>query len=450
MKLLIKNGVIVNHDSIKESDILIEDNQISEIDKNITVDCKSINAKNKYIFPGVIDSHVHLNLPMKTTVSKDDYSSGTKAGLFGGVTSVIDFFPMWENHKSIKEAFTDKYNETKNAHSRFSFHFQINNNFKRVRKNINQLKQLGVTSVKTFFAYEKNHMKIDDEDFKELLLLSKGFDFVVTLHAEVDSIILRNEKKFVREGKLSAKYFPESKPLEVELKAVEKALKINDQVQGNLYFVHTTNIEAVELINSAKTTQNVFVETCPQYLFLNKDAFKREDNYMFAASPPLREPVQNIRLIEAVSNHRIDTIATDHCPFTISDKIKYKDDFRFIPNGLPGIENLFPLMFDKFLEMKEDLTKLTGLLSFNPAKIFKLKKLGQIKKGFYADLIITDPSASNIVDNRNLHSRTDFNPYIVKELKGKVETVIINGKLKIEDGELKNSDNEGFIEKQYE
>lgn len=439
MSVLIKNGHVVTAESDYIADIYIEDEQIVAIGKNLPYKAeKTINARNKLVFPGGIDPHVHLDMPFMGTSSSDDYESGTRAALFGGTTMVIDFILQTQG-KSLRHALKQWQGRSDgNAVCDYGFHMAVTDfNAKVAKEVVTFIEKEGITSFKTFMAY-KGALMIDDGQMVQLMKVVKENGGLVTVHATngdmIDSLIAKHRK----EGKLKPIYHYLSQPEVTEAEASARFTDMLDYADCPGYIVHMTCEGAMNAVREATLrNQKVFVETCTQYLTLDASLYKRKDGAKWVMSPPLREKKDQAVLWSGINQGLVQVVGTDHCPFTWEQKQMGKDDFSKIPNGHPAIEHRMELLFSEGVKKgRISLNKYVEVSSTNAAKIFGMyPKKGTIAIGADADLVIFNPRTKHVLSHKTHHMNADYSSYEGFKVTGKVETVLLRGKVAIDKNE---------------
>ncbi len=450
MKLLIKNGKIITSNKIFNSDILSNNGRIIQIEKNIlpkNVD-KIIDASGKLIFPGGIDPHVHMHLPTPAGYSSDDFYTGSKAALFGGTTTLIDFVTP-NKGQSLCDALKKRKKEAANSLIDYSFHVSPIEWRDSLKKEIKKCIKKGITSFKVYMAY-KNTIGLDDKDIYKVMKIVGKYGGIVTMHCELGDEIEKLRNAFAKENKLSPEYHYLSRPAKLEALAVKKAIKLAKKAKCPLYIVHVSSKKSLKYIKKAQARgQTVFAETCPQYLTLDQSKYTG-DFYKVAPyimSPPLRKHKDNKALWKAISKGVIKTVGTDHCPFTLQQKEAGIEDFRKIPNGAGGIEHRLALLYTYgVLEGKISLQQFVNASSTNAAKIFGLyPKKGEIAIGSDADLVVWDPNKENKISAHNHHQNCDTNIYEGISTKGAPEFVIVNGEIAIYNGKMLKKNKGKFL-----
>ncbi len=441
MSILIKNGRIITASDDYIADIFIDGDKITTIGKSLDIKADQvIDAKNKIIIPGGIDPHVHLDMPFMGTSSSDNYETGTTAALFGGTTMVIDFILQTQGkslHDALKE-WQGRSNE--NALSDYSFHMAVtdfNENTKAEIKTM--IEEEGITSFKTFMAY-KGALMIDDRQMVGLMNEVKKQGGMVTVHATngdmIDFLVAKNRA----EGNLSPLYHYLSQPEITEAEATGRFADMAYYTDCPAYVVHMTCEGALNHIRAVgKRNQKVFVETCIQYLVLDASLYdKGFESAKWVMSPPLREKKDQESLWAGINQGTVQIVATDHCPFMWEQKKMGEHDFSKIPNGHPAIENRMELLFSEGVNKgRISLNKYVEITSTNVAKIFGMfPQKGCIAVGSDADLVIIDPQEKHTLSAKTHHMNCDYSGYEGMQLTGKCKTVILRGKIAIDDNKL--------------
>ena len=442
MSILIKNGRIITADSDYIADIYIEGECIKTIGENLEIEAdRVIDAIGLLVMPGGIDPHVHLDMPFMGTYSSDNYETGTRAALYGGTTMVIDFILQTQG-KSLKSALAEwKGRSDNNAVGDYSFHMAVTDFNEETKKEIQHfIEEEGISSFKTFMAY-KGALMIDDRQMIGLMQEVKKHGGLINVHATNGDMIDFLIAKHKSEGKLAPIYHYLSQPEVTEAEASGRFADMADYTGCPGYIVHLTCEGALnEVRNATRRNQNVFVETCIQYLIL--DASLYENNFegaKWVMSPPLREKKDQATLWAGINQGLVQVVATDHCPFKWEQKLMGKDDFSKIPNGHPAIENRMELLFSEGVSKgKISLNRYVEVSSTNAAKIFGMfPKKGTIAVGSDADIVLIDPFEKHTISASTHHMNVDYSGYEGWELVGKVKTVLLRGQVAIENNECK-------------
>lgn len=420
MGKVLKGGIIVTSKAIYKSDIRLEGEIISHIGENIQLeDDEIIDVEGCYLLPGGIDVHTHFDLDVGSTRTADDFESGTKGALVGGTTTIIDFV----NHKR-GSSFTESleyYRKISNnkCFTDYSFHMSISEWNLNLENEIEFMVKEGITSFKLYMAY-KDILQVEDYVIEKVLLKAKKLGVLLSFHCEDGDIICENIKNLLKEGKREPIYHEKSRDDEVELSAIKRLIDIGDKIDYPIYIVHLSSKKSLEEVRKRRNSgSKIIVETCPQYLLLDKEKYKGtlEDDFeggKYILSPPLRNKEDNLELWNGLNNNEIQVLATDHCSFNYKgQKDIGKDDFSKVPNGIPGVQHRIILAYSYgVLENKISLNKLVEICSENPAKIFGLyPKKGVITKGSYGDIVVIDPNCNEIITWEKQLQNVDYTPY---------------------------------------
>jgi len=442
LKTLIKNGTVVTAADLYKGDVLIENEKVSAIGTSLDVSAdKTLDASGKYVLPGGIDVHTHLDMPFGGTTSADDFESGTIAAAHGGTTCVVDFAIQYKG-QTLRQAFEAwmKKAEGKAAID-YGFHMIVTDLNDSVEKEMDSLVREGVTSFKLFMAYPGVFMLDDATIFRALLKTGENGG-TICMHAENGGVIDVLVKKALAEGKTAPKYHALTRPARAEAEATHRAIALAEMANVPIYIVHLSAAEALEMVTEARDRGlPAFAETCPQYLFLSYANYEEPgfEGAKYVMSPPLREKGNEERLWRGLAGNDLQAVSTDHCPFCMKEQKELgKNDFSKIPNGAPGIETRMSLVFDGGVKSgKISLNRFVELTSTSPAKIFGLfPRKGTIAPGSDADLVIFDQKKKHTLSAKTHHMKVDYNPYEGREVTGVAETVLSRGRVIIQNGQF--------------
>lgn len=316
----------------------------------------------------------------------------------------------------------------------YSFHIGVKDIHGELLDSIKDACDIGVTSYKVFMVYD---FGVKDGVFYQLLAKSKEFGALIAVHAENNELVNTLTEKYISEGKTDAWYHYMSRPEFVDGEADERAINLAKSANAPLYIVHLANKQGVEAVTKAKDEgYEIYAETCPQYLEFTNDVYKRADGRNFVCSPPMKGKESQDTIWEAIRRGDIDTIATDHCPFQQSEKDWGLHDFRKIPNGCAGIENMYPYMLGKANDGIISFEKAVELCSTNPAKIFGCTEKGEITPGKDADIVIYDTAKEFTIHQENMHSDCDHTIWEGVTVHGYPVQTYSRGKLVFDNGEF--------------
>jgi dihydropyrimidinase len=448
MKLLIKNGTVVTSSKSTPEDLLIQDGTITRIGINLPEGDaeRIIDARGKYIFPGGVDPHVHMHLPVAGGFSSDNFFTGSRAALFGGTTTILDFVTA-SRGESLPGALEKRKREAENSMTDYAFHVSPVEWRKTTGDEIRECIRMGVTSFKVYMAY-KSTVGLGDEDLLRVMRCVAEAGGIVTAHCELGDEIDKLRDRYFTRNNTSPLYHALSRPVVSETAAVEKAIKMAGKVHCPLYIVHVSSGESLRYIREAqRRNQSVYAETCPQYLLLDDSKYHGEflQTAPYVMSPPLRTRADSDALWDALGEGTVSTVGTDHCPFTMDQKRAGINDFRKIPGGAGGVEQRLELLYTYgFLTNRLTFNQMVNIFSTWPSKIFGLyPHKGEIAEGSDADLVVWNPDHEKIILAGAQHQNCDINIYEGMPVKGKADYIIAGGNVMIENGQLSNPEQTG-------
>jgi dihydropyrimidinase len=449
LKTLIRGGTVVTATDLYRGDVLIEGEKISAIGTpeglipeggQIHTD-RTIDATGKYVIPGGIDVHTHLDMPFGGTTSADDFESGTIAAAHGGTTSVVDFAIQYRGQTLSHALDAWRGKADGKAAIDYGFHMIVTDLNDAVLREMDALVLEGVTSFKLFMAYPGVFM-LDDASIFRALLRTRENGGTICMHAENGGVIDVLVQRALAEGKTEPKYHALTRPARAEAEATHRAIALAEIAGVPIYIVHLSAPEALEMVTAARDRGlPAYAETCPQYLFLSYDNYEEPgfEGAKYVMSPPLRPKEGQDRLWRGLAGNDLQAISTDHCPFCMKEQKELgRGDFSKIPNGAPGIETRMSLVFDGGVRTgKITLNRFVELTSTSPARIFGLfPRKGTIAPGSDADLVIFDPNKKQTLSAKTLHMKVDYNPYEGREVTGAADIVLSRGKVVVENGEF--------------
>lgn len=439
MRVLIKNGILVNADGQAKQDLLIESGIVRQIADNITppLPCDVIDAQGCYVMPGGIDVHTHFNINVGIARSCDDFFTGTRAAACGGTTTIIDhmgFGPAGCRLKHQLEVYHGYAGHK--AVVDYSFHGVIQHVNPAILDEIPAMVEEGISSFKFYLTYQ---YKVNDDEALQVLRRLHNSGALATVHPENDAAITRKRAEFQAAGLTAPRYHALSRPLECEAEAIARMINLA-QLAGNapLYIVHLSNGLGLDYARLARERhQPVWVETCPQYLLLDERRYEAEDALKFILSPPLRNVREQDKLWCGISDGAIDTIATDHCTFPMTQRQHLSSgDFSRCPNGLPGVENRLLLLFSNgVMSGRISPERFVALTSATPAKLFGLwPQKGVLAPGADGDVVIIDPRQTTVIRHTDLHDNCDYSPWEGTRCSGAIIRTLSRGETLYSDG----------------
>jgi dihydropyrimidinase len=441
--VLIRGGRVITAADDYVGDVFIENERISLIGESLDVEAdKVIDASGKYVLPGGVDPHTHLDMPFGGTVTIDDVESGQTAAAFGGTTCHVDFViqPQGQTFAAALDEWRSKADGKQVID--MGYHMAITDLHEGGSlEELASLPDQGVTSYKLFMAY-KGALMVDDETLFRSMQVAADSGALVMVHAENGDAIDVLVKEALAEGNTEPKYHALTRPPETEGEATNRAIQLARVAGSPLYVVHVSCQESVEPIALAREKGwNVWGETCTQYFFVDYTFLERPnfEGAKFVYTPPPRDKANQDVLWNAVRTDILSAISTDHCAFNWDgQKTLGKDDFSKIPNGGPGLENRLQMIHEFGVRAgRISLNRMVELLSTNPAKLFGLyPRKGTIAVGSDADVVVFDPEEKVTISASTHHSRIDYNLYEGTEVTGSPEVVLLRGNVLVENDEL--------------
>jgi dihydropyrimidinase len=442
MSVLIKGGRVITAADDYVADIYIEGERITTIGESLDVSAdRTIDARGKYVLPGAVDPHTHLEMPWRGETTIDDFESGQTAAAFGGTTTHVDFciqakgqtfgeaLEIWHGKRSGKSIIDN------------GFHIAITDLAGQER--LDELATLpdehGVTSYKLFMAY-KDSLMVDDETLFRAMQVAAQSGALVMVHAENGDAIEVLMGEAIAAGNTSPKYHALTRPPETEGEATNRAVQLARVAGAKLYVVHVSCAESVEPIAIAREKGwDIWGETCTQYFFIDQSFLDQPgfEGAKYVYTPPPRPKANQEILWNAVRTNVLQAISTDHCAYLFNgQKDAGKDDFRQIPNGGPGLENRLQMIHHFGVrEGRISLNRMVELLCTNPAKLFGLyPRKGTLAVGSDADIVVFDPDKRVTISAATHHSRSDYNLYEGTDVQGSPEIVLLRGNV-IMDGD---------------
>lgn len=440
MRILLKHGTIVSGNGTGTADILIEGEKIKSVEQEICCEgAREIDMSGKLIFPGFIDAHTHLELEVAGTVTADDFYTGTRAALAGGTTTIVDF--ATQNHgETLKEAL-DKWHKKADGlcSCDYGFHMAVSQWSENISREIDEMMGRGVTTFKLYMTYPA--MILEDGEIYEVMKRLKEAGSFAGVHCENASVIDARIRELKRAGQYRPDAHPKSRPDTLEAEAVHRLMVLAKEADAPVMVVHLTGEKSLEEVKRARAAgQTVFAETCPQYLLLDEDVYGLEgfEGAKYVCSPPLRAKENQEVLWKALADGTINTVATDHCSFTLEQKAVGKDDFTKIPNGMPGLETRGPLIFSEGVQKgRLTLEQACRVLAENAAKLYGLyPQKGCLAPGSDADIVIIDPEREKTITAAGQEQNTDYSPFEGWNLKGCIDHVFLRGEQVVKDGRI--------------
>lgn len=443
MKRIIRGGAIVTDSDMFRGDILVEDGKIARVAERVeSAGAEVIDASGKYVLPGAVDIHTHMDLDVGIARVIDDFYDGTVAAACGGTTTIVD-------HMAFGPKGCSPWHQIREYHRLADGNAVVDYGFHGVLQHVNDAalndmaqiaREEGVTSFKVYMTYD---YRIDDMDLMKVLEVAAREHILIASHCENHGIVTHFREKFVREGKTQARWHPVSRPNEAEAEAVRRFLTLA-RVAGEApaYIVHLSTREGLEEVRRAKAIgqRHFGAETCPQYLLLDEAIYgDPKEGLKAIMAPPLRRQADRDALWQALAREELDTVATDHCPFTFArQKQQGARDFTRCPSGAPGVEERLILMYSEGVAKgRITLPQLVRYACANPARVAGLyPRKGSVEVGADADLVILDPKKEWTMTTGLMHGASDYTCYEGMRVTGAIERVMLRGETVALDGQF--------------
>jgi len=448
MTILISNGTVVTATGTMEADVLVDGETVSALGKRGTLTAdETIDATGMYVLPGGIDAHTHMEMPFGGTHSVDTFETGTRAAAWGGTTTIIDFAVQAKGTSLL--ATLDKWHSKADGNCAidYGFHMIVSDVNDTSLKEMESCIAAGVNSFKMFMAYPGVFYATDGEILLAMQQAARTGGLVM-MHAENGIAIDQLVAQAIAAGKTDPVQHGLTRPPELEGEATSRAITLAKVTGAPLYIVHLTAAHALEAVAEARDTgQNVFAETCPQYLYLSIEDLAKPnfEGAKYVASPPLRPKEHQATLWRGLRTNDLSVVSTDHCPFCFNEQKELgKGDFSKIPNGIPGVEHRMDLLHQGVAAGELSLTRWVEVASTTPARLFGLyPRKGTIQPGSDADIVIYDPTAQQTLSVETHHMNVDYSAYEGMQITGKVRTVLSRGRVVIDNNEYHGSKGHG-------
>lgn len=448
MNVKIINVVVVTPERIYPGEVGIVGERIAAVAEKVSGQAlEVIDGQGHYLLPGGVDVHTHFKLPVKGTVSSDDFQSGTAAAACGGTTTIIDFADQVKAG-TLKEALDRRREEAREAAVDYSFHLTVTDPRDDTVDELGKMVEEGVSSFKCYMAY-RGTLMIDDGQILKVMAAAGRAGGLVAVHCENGDAIEYLISRFLREGRTSPLYHELSRPTALEAEATHRAIVLSEVAGCPVYIVHMSTGDALSHVTAARARGlPAFAETCPQYLLLSSELYKLPgfEAAKYVMAPPLREGWNQKALWKGVVEGDIQVVSTDHCPFNFrGQKELGRGDFSRIPGGVPGVETRLPLIFHEgFIRGRMSLGRCVEVLSEAPARLFGLYPVkGAIAPGSDADLVIVDPDREMVISAASHHQKVDYSPYEGFRVRGWPRIVMLRGRVIARDGQFLGKPGQG-------
>ena len=452
MRTLIRNGTVITPQGSQALDVLVEGEQIAALLQPTEAGADSaaalatsadtvIDAQGKYVVPGGIDVHTHMELPFGGTFASDTFETGTQAAAWGGTTTIIDF-AVQRVGEDVRQCLDDWFAKAEgNCAIDYAFHMILGDVTDQALKEMDTLVGEGITSFKLFMAYPGVFYSDDGQILRAMQQASEN-GAMIMMHAENGIAIDVIAEQAASRGHTDPIHHGLTRPSRLEGEATHRAIQLAIVAGAPVYFVHLSASEALEQVAIARHEgRNVFAETCPQYLYLNLEDHLGAPGFAgagYVCSPPLRTKHDHHHgdLWRGLRTNDLSIVSTDHCPFCMKEQKELGlDDFRAIPNGIGGVEHRMDLIYQGVVAGELSLARWVETCSATPARMFGLwPQKGAVLPGSDADLVIYDPEATTVISAETHHMNMDYSAYEGVEIVGGVDTVLARGQVIIAPG----------------
>lgn len=441
--LVIRNGTVVTPLAAQKLDIGIDGETISALG-NALDGHHVLDAEGMLVFPGIIDAHTHMQLPVAGTRSSDDFFTGTVAAAFGGVTSIIDF-TVGSPQSSISVDIDRRLDEIQPAVIDVGLHAEVVGWNPEDSGQFADARRRGVTSFKFYTAYESSGRRTKPAVMRRAFEHLADLDCVALVHCEDEDLIRSIMASLTATQLADMSTLARARPDLCEATAISQVGRVAAETGCRTHIVHVSSAKGLMAVQDArKAGAAMTAETCPQYLVLGADSYARMDGHLFSASPALRTLRDQTALWKGLKDRIVDFVATDHCPFTREQKA-WRGSFTELPYGLPGVETLLSVLYSEGVgKGRLAVTDIPRLLCEGPAQTYGLDgHKGAIEIGMDADLVLFDPSLEWEMAATFLHMRTDFSPFEGWRMKGKPVATVSRGEIIVQNGELLGQEGRG-------
>ncbi len=447
MRTLFKNGTIVTATETVEADVLVEDERVVLIGLSLEAEAdRTIDASGRYVMPGGIDPHTHMDLPFGGSFCSDDFATGTRAAAFGGTTTIVDF-ALQGTDEGLRPGLDLWLEKAGKSYTDFGLHMIVKRVDDQVMKEMDELVGEGVTSFKLFMAYPGVFM-LDDGSIFRAMQRAADSGALIMMHAENGGPIDVLVQQYLAEGKVDPMWHGRSRPPSMEGEAVHRVFKLAELAGAPAYIVHLSSRDALNAVREARDRGlPAYAETCPQYLYLSEDDMARPgfEGAKFVCSPPLRPVDHQEDLWKGLQTGDLQLVATDHAPFNyVGQKDLGVGNFAKIPNGLPSVEDRFTLIFQGVHDGRISLSRFVELVATAPAKMFGLyPRKGTIAPGSDADIVVFDPNHERLLSAETHHMNVDYSCFEGMKVRGLPELVMQRGRVLVEDGQFHGTEGQG-------
>lgn len=442
VELIVTGGTVVNAGWSQRADVVIDQGRVLALTQPYTAErdyetASHIDAHDRFVLPGGVDPHCHVALASGDFTTLDDYAAATRAAVFVGTTTIVDFAIPRPGEAPADVAPAQRAKAAEGICDS-ALHACVTEWTEDIPNQLDSLVADGIVTVKMFTPYRGGMMAENDTILKVMARL-RDRGGMVYMHCESNHLIEHAQRVCAGEGEISAEHHHRTRPEAAEVASAADILAIAESLNAPVYFVHQSTAAAVELVRRARTCGvAAFSEVVAHYLVLDDTMYSTKNPERFVCCPPLRARSEVDSLVEAVLTGGVDTLGSDHCCYDTEQKERRRDDVRAMPNGLLGVETRLPILYTELVTRRQlPIERFVALTEANPARLNGIyPRKGALLPGSDADLAIWNPLAARTISTNSLHMATDYTPYEGVQVTGWPETVLLRGQPVIREGNL--------------
>jgi dihydropyrimidinase len=436
---LIRGGTVVMGDHVAQADLLIAGERIAAVGAlGDVAAAHTVDAGGLLVLPGGVDTHVHMNDVFMNTVSVHDYYTGTLAAAHGGTTSMIDFSNQLPGH-DLMSTLSQKHEEAQGlALIDWGVHPTITDPSDATLAQIKDVVAAGAPTIKCYMTYREDGLLMEEPDLRRILTALRDAGGMMLVHAEDNDLIEQNIPRLLAQGKTAAPFHSAAKPPEVENRALESCVRLAQETGGRIFVVHLTNQQGMEMVAQARAQGiDILAETCTHYLIFTEAMLERPDGIKWVLSPPLRSQRHQDALWQGLADGRLCQVTSDDAAYSWAAKQMGAARFDLVPNGIPGIEPRFQLLYSEGVAKgRISLARFAEIVAGAPARLFGMAHKGSLHPGKDADIVLLDPTVAWTLEQSTSHMATDWPAYDQIPVTGKITHVYSRGELIVERGKL--------------
>ncbi len=430
-QLLVRGGTLVPPESVRRADVRCRGSRVAEVGEGLETRGEMVlDAGGALVFPGIIDPHLHFALVASPHRTADDFRSGSASALAGGVTTFIDFAHQ-HSGESLLEAVDKRLEEAAWSRADYSLHVIVTDLSRGQLEELPTLSDRGFASAKVYTTYRAAGFYCDDYTILQLMQAAAAVGWVVMIHCENDAIVEGTRSRLVQEGKVHFTDHARSRPAIAEVETVQRMILLARETRCAIYPVHLSAGESARLVAAARAQGLPIVgETCPHFLVADDSIYETKQAARFIHTPPLRSKEDQRTLWEELRGDGLQTVASDHCGYTLRQRTDYGDITRVAP-GIPGTETLLPLLFTYGVGTgRLRLSDLARICCANPARTFGLHpRKGAVVEGSDADLFLYDPASRGTIHDEQVRSAAGYSPFHGMSVEGRVVGTVLRGEV---------------------